>query len=77
MATLGLIGSGHIGGTLARLAGRTYAGTCVLLLVQDLHIRIIDAAIGELLRELTLDPARDHQPTGQPPGLKRKTPRTR
>jgi Integrase core domain len=61
----------HIG------AGRTYAGTCVLLLVQDLHIRIIDAATGELLRELTLDPARDYQPTGQPPGPKMKTPPTR
>ena len=56
--------------------GRTYAGTCVLLLVQDLDIRVIDAATGELLRELTLDPARDYQPTGQPPGPKKKTPRT-
>jgi hypothetical protein len=46
--------------------GRAYAGTCVLLLVQDLHIRIINAATGELLRELTLDPARDYQTTGQP-----------
>ena len=49
---------------------------CVLLLVQDRHIRIIDAATGELLRQLILDPSRDYQPTGQPPGPKRKTPRT-
>ena len=56
------------GGKLHHIGvGRTYAGTCVLLLVQDLHIRIIDAATGELLRELILDPARDYQPTGQPP----------
>jgi transposase InsO family protein len=40
----------HIG------VGRTHARTCVLLLIQDLHIRVINAATGELLRELTLDP---------------------
>jgi hypothetical protein len=39
--------------------GMTHARTPVLMLVQDLHIRIINAATGELLRELTLDPARD------------------
>ena len=38
------------------------------MLVQDLHIRVINAATGELLRELTLDPTRDYQPTGRPPG---------
>lgn len=48
--------------------GRTYAGTYVLLLVQDLHIQVINAATGEILRELTLDPTRDYQPTGRPPG---------
>jgi len=52
--------------------GRTHYGTHVLLLVQDLHIRVIDAATGELLRELTLDPTRDYQPTGRPPGPARK-----
>ena len=65
------------GGRLHHIGvGRTHAGTCVLLLVQDLHIRIIDAATGELLRELTLNPSRDYQPTGQPPGPKPKRPRT-
>ena len=48
--------------------GRTHARTHVLLLVQDLHVRIVDAATGELLRELTIDPTRDYQPTGRPPG---------
>ena len=48
--------------------GRTHTGTHVLLLVQDLHVRVVDAATGELLRELVLDPARDYQPTGRPPG---------
>ncbi|MGY2078689.1 integrase core domain-containing protein [Modestobacter sp. SYSU DS0657] len=54
-----------------RLAGRLHhigiARTHVLLLVQDLHVRVIDAATGELLRELTIDPTRDYQPTGRPP----------
>lgn len=48
--------------------GRTHAGTCVILLVQDLAIRVVNAATGELLRELTLDPSRDYQPTGKPKG---------
>jgi transposase InsO family protein len=52
--------------------GRTHYGTHVLLLVQDLHVRVIDAATGELLRELTIDPDRDYQPTGRPPGPTRK-----
>jgi transposase InsO family protein len=48
--------------------GRTHARTHVILLVHDLHIRVADAATGELLRELVLDPTRDYQPTGRPPG---------
>jgi hypothetical protein len=51
-----------------RHRGRTHARTHVILLVQDLHIRIVNAATGELLRELTLDPTRDYQPTGAPKG---------
>ncbi len=46
--------------------GRTHARTHVILLVQDLHIRVIAAATGELLRELLLDPTRDYQPTAAP-----------
>jgi transposase InsO family protein len=48
--------------------GRTYAGTYVILLIHDLNVRIIDAATGELLRDLIIDPRRDYQPTGKPPG---------
>jgi len=61
----------HIG------VGRTHARTHVLLLVQDLDVRIIDAATGELLRQLTLDPARNYQPTGRPPRPTKTTPRKR
>ena len=60
----------HIG------VGRTYTGTRVLVLIQDLRIRIIHAATGELLRELTLNPSKDYQPTGAPKGPKRKKART-
>jgi hypothetical protein len=54
--------------------GRAHAGTHILLLAQDTHIRVIDAATGELLRDLTLDPTRNYQPTGKPRRPKRKTP---
>jgi Integrase core domain len=40
--------------------GRAHAGTRVLVLAADLHIRIVTTD-GELLRELTLDPTRDYQ----------------
>ena len=58
----------HIG------VGRLHAGTRITLLVDDLHIRIIDRHTGELLRELTLDPTKDFQPRGVPPGPPRKNP---
>ena len=57
--------------------GRTHARTRVLLLVQDLDIRIIDAATGELLRELVLDTTKRYQPTGRPPGPPPKKPKAR
>ncbi len=46
----------HIG------VGRTHARTHVILLVQDLTVRVINAITGELLRELTIDTAKDYQP---------------
>jgi transposase InsO family protein len=52
--------------------GRTYAGTYITLLGQDLNVRVINAATGQLLRELTIDPRHDYQPTGRPPGPTRK-----
>ena len=55
--------------------GRTHARTPVIMLIQDLNIRIINAATGELLRDLTLDTTKDYQPTGRPPGPPPGTPR--
>lgn len=52
--------------------GRTHARTRIILLIQDLNIRIVNAATGELLRELVLDPDRNYQRTGAPKGPTRK-----
>jgi transposase InsO family protein len=56
----------HIG------VGRTYARTDVILLVSDLHVTVINAATGQILRDLIIDPRRDYQPTGRPPGPTKK-----
>ena len=45
----------HIG------VGRTHTGTHVILLVQDLDVRVVNAITGELLRHLTIDPDKDYQ----------------
>jgi transposase InsO family protein len=45
--------------------GRRHARTRVLVLVRDLHVRVLTTD-GELLRDLTLDPTRDYQPQAQP-----------
>jgi len=48
--------------------GTRRAGAKVTMLIDDLHVRVIDPNTGELIRELTLDPTRDYQPRGLPPG---------
>ena len=45
----------HIG------AGRTHARTPILMLINGLQIRISHATTGEIIRELTLNPAVDYQ----------------
>lgn len=42
--------------------GRRHAHTPIVMIVQDLNIRIINPTTRELLRQLTLDPNRDYQP---------------
>lgn len=37
--------------------GRTH----VILLIHDLNVRVVNAATGELLRDLEIDPTRDYQ----------------
>jgi transposase InsO family protein len=48
--------------------GARLGGTPVLLLVDNLHVRVIDRHTGELIRDLILDPTRNYQPRGLPPG---------
>jgi transposase InsO family protein len=45
--------------------GRRHAGTRVLVLARDLHVRVLNTD-GELIRELQLDPSRDYQPQARP-----------
>jgi hypothetical protein len=67
---VGLVGAAsrrhHIG------IGRAHAGTPILIRTTGPDITIISTATGEILRQLTLDPARNYQPTGAPKG---RTPR--
>jgi transposase InsO family protein len=63
----------RVGGRLHHIGiGRTRAETDVVLLIHDLHVRVVDATTGELLRDLTIDTSRDYQPTGAPKGPTRK-----
>jgi integrase-like protein len=48
--------------------GARLAGTPITLLIDNLHIRVIHRHTGHLIRELILDPSRDYQPRGLPPG---------
>ena len=48
----------HIG------VGRTHARTPILMLINGVDIRIIHATTGEIIRELTLNPAVDYQARG-------------
>ena len=52
-----------------RVAGsewaRRHAGTHVLLLIHDLHIRVVTTD-DQLLRELQLDPTKNYQPQTKP-----------
>jgi len=56
--------------------GREHARRRVFLLIADLDIRVIDAETGQLLRELVLDPTKDYQPLGLPPGPRPNQPTT-
>lgn len=63
------------GGRLHHI-GLSYAdtGKHVRVLVHDLHVTVIDADTGQIIRDLTLDPSRDYQPTGRPPGPPKGSP---
>ena len=54
--------------------GYEHNGTTVRILVHDLHVTIINADTGEIIRDLELDPDRDYQPLGRPPGPPKGSP---
>jgi transposase InsO family protein len=52
--------------------GRAHARTHVLMLVRDLDVTVLNAATGEVIRQLTINPTRDYQPRNVPTGRPRK-----
>lgn len=65
----------RVNGTLHQISiGRAHARTRVLVHIHDLETRIINAAPGEFIRHLTIEPTTDYQPRGAPCGRPRKKP---
>jgi transposase InsO family protein len=63
------------GGRLHHIGlGYEHNGSTVRILVHDLHVTVIHADTGEIIRDLTLDPERDYQPLGRKPGPAKGTP---
>lgn len=54
--------------------GAEHSGRHVVVLCRDLDVRVVDQATGELVRRLTIDPTKDYQPLGRPPGPKPRRP---
>jgi transposase InsO family protein len=52
--------------------GYEHARARVVMLIADLHVRVVDADTGELLRDLVLDPTKDYQKLNRPPGPRRR-----
>ncbi len=42
--------------------GRTHSGTHIIMLIEELNIRVVNKTTGEIIRKLTLDTNRDYQP---------------
>ena len=56
----------HHNGKLHHIGiGRRHAHTPVLMIINNLNIRIINPTTGQLLRQLTLNPTRDYQHQNQ------------
>lgn len=45
--------------------GRTHRRTHVIMLIHDLHVRVVNAETGEIIRELIINPDNDYQPQNQ------------
>jgi len=66
----------RVGGVLHHIGlGRHLHGTPILMLIDDLDVRVIHATTGEIIRTLTINPNRRYHGTGAPPGpRKTRTP---
>lgn len=72
--------NGHVtlrrGGRMHHIGlGTEHAGQPVRMLIHDLDVTVINRDTGEILRELVIDPNKNYQPRGLPPGPKKGTPR--
>ena len=64
------------GGRLHHIQLGTHCkGLTIRMLIHDLDVTVIDKSTGEILRELTINPDKDSQPRGLPPGPKKGSPR--
>jgi transposase InsO family protein len=65
----------RVGGQLHHIGlGRHLHGTPILMLIDDLEVRVIHAATGEIIRTLTIDPNRRYHGTGASPGPRKTKP---
>ena len=55
--------------------GTEHAGQPIRMLIHDLHVIIINRDTQHIIRELDIDPTKNHQPRGLKPGPKKGTPR--
>jgi transposase InsO family protein len=68
----------RIGGQLHPIGlGRTLDRTPVIMLIDDLDVRVIHATTGEIIRTLTIDPNRLYHGTGTPIGGPKQPPKTK
>lgn len=72
--------NGHVtlrrGGRMHHIGlGTEHTGQPVRMLIHDLDVTVINRDTGEILRELVIDPNKNYQPRGLPPGPKKGTPR--
>ncbi len=65
----------RVGGQLHHIGlGRHLHGTPILMLIDDLNVRVIHATTGEIIRTLTIDLNRRYHGTGAPPGPRKAQP---
>ncbi len=63
----------RVGGVLHHIGlGRHLHGTPIIMLINDLDIRVINATTGEIIRQLTIDPTRRYHGTAAPIGGPRR-----